>query len=239
MLRQYGAKHLLFLTLTFGSPVTSTTVAHGKLNSLLNRIRERYLAYLWVMEPQASGNLHYHMLLATRVDAHAGTYVRGFERRLGWSTDLKRQHMSPALCCEADWITNKAQRHGFGRTEVAPIYSEDPIAVVRYMMKQDWRSRPWPFDETKYVRFWSCSKNVRAGNNKFCWVGEKPRAFRSQLRQWALEALCVPEHNGEQIRELEETGFGELAKLFGPTWFLKFRAWLYCGPDDGLNFGPA
>lgn len=185
----YLIEHVLFITLTFPDDVRSTAEAHRRLNSLMNKVRPRCLGYLYILQPQASGRIHYHLLVPVSFDAHDGTNLDAWENRTMYTDKQRRQAMNPALRAEADWWENKAAAYGFGRVEVAPIYS-NAEAVRKYMTKQDWRRRHWPFEETKNVRFWSCSRGLRVGTVKFSWETPNGRLRRERLRAWAQLRGC-------------------------------------------------
>ena len=229
LLHDFGAHHIIVVTLTFPEPVTSTKTAHSRLNSWFNAVRERYRGYLWILEPHSNGSIHYHILLATDVDVYAGTLLSAFDARSDAKPSLKRRCMGPGLRAEADWLEQTAATYGFGRIEVAPIYSEDPLAIIHYMMKCRWRFHPLPFDEKRYIRWWGCSRNFRGGTIKFSWNFEKNRAHRIKLRDWALQILGVAADNIARIRQLEETGFGELRRRLGARWGWRFLCWLQDG----------
>lgn len=226
MLKTYGAAHLLFVTLTFPEHVSSAHEAHAHLNSFLNKVRPRYEAYLWVLDIHQSGAIHYHLLIATKDDIYKGTYVSGFEKHLGHTAKQRRQHMNPSLRSHSDWFENEAPKHQFGRVRVEPIYSEEPIAAIRYLCKERWLTVAWPFQEPKYVRFWSCTRDVRAGTINFSWVTEKARAYRAKLREWTIIQLKVRADDVERIQQLAETAFKELRDRLGRYWFFDFRKWL-------------
>jgi hypothetical protein len=226
LLRSRGLNHVLFITLTFADDVRSTHEAQRRLNSFLNKIRDRHTGYIWVLQPHASGAIHFHMLLPVDFDAHKGTDVWMWRRTQHASDTAKYSSMNPALREESDWFAVNARLFGFGRSEVAPIYSEKPEAIGNYLARQDWRTGQWPFVETKSFRFWGCSRHLRAGTMAFSWVSERARVFRAKLREWCLSALHVAADDQHRIRELEENAFRELHRRFGPRWFLRFRSWL-------------
>ena len=207
LLLRHGVDHTLFVTLTLPRCVRSTEVGHDKLNSLLNAVRKRYGGYLWVLEPHKSGGIHFHLLVPVDFDCHTGTYLEAWSDKFvpiegmplrsedsvkgGVVTrdSYQRNSMNPALRAEADWWRDAAKAHGFGRVQVAPIYG-GAEAIRKYMTKQNWRTRPWPFKERKHVRFWSCSRDLRAGTVKFAWNTPRARQGREQMAAWAKGYGC-------------------------------------------------
>jgi len=247
MFHKFRVEHVLVVTLTFSERITSTRDAHKRLNSALNnKLRGRYQAYLWVLEPHSNGSIHYHLLLATKADLYRGTDLSAFEKRSDASAESRRRRMGPELLAEAAWLEEIFPAFGFGRVEVAPLVSEQPMAVIYYFMKTEWRFRPIPFDEKRYIRWWSSSLNIRGGTIKFAWVSSRP--YRLELKDWTLRILGVEEHDHERVRELgEETFPKELRHALGISWYFQFMCWRAQGkppvrpiltfpsPDPGLS----
>ena len=204
LLKRFGVTCVLFVTLTFEEHVRSTKAAQKQLNSLLNAVRERYGGYLWVLEAHASGRIHYHLLIPVGFDCHDGTDLDAWHKdsypmdgqyfhsadpdRCGICTrdNYLRNSMSAGLRAEDDWWQAAADAHEFGRVQVAPVYG-GADAIRKYMIKQDWRTRPWPFKERKNIQFWRCSRDLSAGNTKFSWYTPGARRGREQMAAWARD----------------------------------------------------
>jgi hypothetical protein len=120
---KYTTSMLLLITLTFAANIKSTKEAHRRLNSMLNDIRKRYARYVWVLQPQRSGVIHYHLLIPVDFDTHQGTDLHPWANRTRYTDADRLKAMSPQLRGESDWWQDLAPRHNFGRVEVAPIYS--------------------------------------------------------------------------------------------------------------------
>ena len=207
MLNHSRTTNVLFVTLTFARRIRSTTIAHDKLNSLMNAMRKRYGGYVWVLEPHKTGSIHYHLIIPVDFNCHADTDLDAWREkffplenmyfrsespaRCGTSTreTYLYNSMNPALRVEADWWKVTAQSHGFGRVRVEPIYTNGE-AIGNYMTKQDWRTRPWPFEERKNIRFWGCSQNLRVGTVKFAWNTDGAQRGRKRMSDWAQERGC-------------------------------------------------
>lgn len=60
-----GGKNQLWITLTFREHITSTVEAYKSFDIFMKRLKRRYshLLYISVIEPQASGRWHFHVLL--------------------------------------------------------------------------------------------------------------------------------------------------------------------------------
>lgn len=183
----HGERQILFVTLTFPDPLNSTRETQRRLNSWMNKIRQRYSHYIWVLQPQASGAIHYHLLMPVNFDAHADTNLEPWSYRSEYTDADRLNAMNAKLRIESDWWTQKAS--GFGRVEVAPVYSNGE-AVRKYLSRQDWRTWHWPFIETKHVKFWGCSKSARSGTVKFSWNTPGGRLSREKLQEWAQQQGC-------------------------------------------------
>jgi hypothetical protein len=189
MFLKFPVEQLIFITLTFPELLTSTREAHRRFNSLFNKVRKRCLGYLWTLEPQESGRIHYHLLLPVDFDARDGTDLDAWAHRDLYTDDERLAAMNEPLRAESDWWKAKASAYGFGRIEVAPVYS-NVQAVRKYLIRQDWRQGHWPFEETKHVRFWGCSKNVRAGTIKLSFASRGGQQCRAHLKEWAMKRGC-------------------------------------------------
>jgi hypothetical protein len=196
---KHGTDHVLFITLTFPEPLRSTREAHRRLNSFLNKIRKRYGCYLWVMQPHHSGAIHFHLLVPVDFITHDD--LEPWSNRKDYTDDQRRQAMIPTMRAESDWWETNAPGFGFGRIEVAPVYSNGE-AVSKYLSRQDWRIWDWPFEEKKNVRFWGCSNSARSGTMKFSWNSRGGQACRARLKEWA-------EAQGYHSLEALEQGYGK------------------------------
>ena len=137
--------HVLFVTVTSAKPLYSVKKGHDQLNKFFNKLRKHGREYLWVLEPQESGRIHYHLLIPVDFDAHDGTDLDAWRDHDVFPDVFRENSMNPALKVESDWWQATASRYGFGRVEVAPIYS-NAEAIRKYMTKQDWRTgtgRSW------------------------------------------------------------------------------------------------
>ena len=208
--------HVLFVTLTSAKPLHSVKKGHDQLNKFFNKLREHGREYLWVLEPQQSGRIHYHLLVPVDFDAHDGTDLDAWRDRDVFPDVFRDNSMNPALKAESDWWKATASRYGFGLIEVAPIYS-NAEAIRKYMTKQDVAfTGHWPFVEKKSVHFWSCSTGLRAGSVNFAWNSHRGAGLPR-----------TPEGMGEQarLRELTTTSPYKLGKKWGYQ-FHQYISWV-------------
>jgi len=202
LFRRHSVTHVAFVTLTFPTPVSSPQEAHRRLNIFLNAIRMRGLDYLWVLEPHQKEGLHYHLLVVLPFDCHVGTRVEYWADNP--EDDLKREMMNPQLRAEYDWWTATAPRYGFGRIDLAPIYS-NPEAIRKYLCKMEWRHDHWVFQEVKRLRFWNHSRHLKSGNAQFSWNTSGSREGRARMAAWAAEYGC---DSREAIKALLGSSWG-------------------------------
>lgn len=207
MFCRYGVGHVLFATVTFADRLKSTKEAHRRLNSFLNRVRKRIRGYLWVLEPHSNGTIHYHILLVVSFDAHRDTDLEPWALRQHFSDTDRIKAMNPELFSEHTWWQDRASAYGFGRVELAPVYSNGR-AMARYLGKCPWKMNHWPFEETKNVRFWCCSKSVRCGSTDFSWTSPAATLLRMELKKWAFERGCY--------------AYEELRPKLGSKWGFEF-----------------
>jgi len=211
LFRHYPVSKALFITVTFPEAVTSPAEAHRRLNSFLNKIRTRYRIYIWVLGCHDSAALHYHILVFVSFDCHTDTDLTAWSNPVNDHLAKRdaEQHnaMNPALRAESDWWEETAPRFGFGRVQVAPVYS-NPEAVRKYLLKQAPGACQIALGIVKNVRFWSCSRDMKSGTSKFAWNTRGGRLQRDRLQQWANEHGC--------------NTYEELRQKIGPDWGYRF-----------------
>lgn len=89
----HGGKNELWITLTFREHITDPKEAYELFDKFMKRLKYRYknLAYISVIEPQASGRWHYHVLLKNTLGERL--YIKNSELEKIWGngfTKVKR-----------------------------------------------------------------------------------------------------------------------------------------------------
>lgn len=81
----HGKKNELWITLTYKEHVTDSKEAYNHFKIFMRRMRESYgsLEYISVIEPQASGRWHYHVLIKSD-DESERLYIPNEELALMW-----------------------------------------------------------------------------------------------------------------------------------------------------------
>lgn len=210
LFRRMGVERVLFVTLTFPDHVTSVREAHRRLNSLLNKLRKRYGNFVWVLQPHRSGRIHYHLLIPVQFDCHKGTLLNAWSELKAYSPADRLHAMNPELRAESDWWTKAAEAHGFGVSQVAPVYS-DGVRVRKYLQNRRWATQHWPFVERKSIRFWSCSKGLRSGSTNFSWNTTGGKIYRQKLAEYAATENC--------------TSLDQLRRKLGRYWGWYYLQW--------------
>jgi len=203
---KYSDDHVVLVTLTFPVPVISAKTASKMLGKLLKRFKRRWPSFLWVRERSNNRSIHFHVLLPTSFDARRGVALKKLETIRKEDRERKRQLVNLDTLRLWDEIEGMAQRVGFGRCEVTPIY-KCGLAVTNYLSKtvqQAWDLGFWK--EEKHCRWWTASRNLKCCTDKFC-VNSK---FLRQLLASFAEALGAP-------------GLAALLSLCGPRY--AYYAW--------------
>lgn len=210
--KKYGIEHLGFLTLTFADHVTEHKEASRRFNSLSsNVLKDRYQAYIGVIERQKSGRLHYHLLVVLDDDIRTGVDF----------AQLKKGNYSsagPALRKEWSFWRITAKKYKFGRTELLPVKS-NTSAISKYVGKYIAKHIDSRRSDDKGARLVRYSANARTATTRFQFVTEGSAHWRRKL---ATFAAIVQAHNPET----EIDGIDAITKLLGPRWAYKHREYI-------------
>jgi len=224
---KYGIENVAFLTLTFRQNITCPKEAQRRLNSLFtNVIKPRYGDYVGVFERQHKGRIHYHLLVTT-----------GFDVRTGFDFEAvkKQDYRSASAALRKEWAfwRKAAPKHGFGRTELMPIFSTAE-GIGRYVGKyisKNIEQRGYAHvlgdmkkDQDKGVRLVRYSNGARAGTNRFMFVSEGSAAWR---RKVALFAEIVSISNGGCV----VLDLDDVKDNCGSSWAYHHRDFILGLPD--------
>ncbi|MGH8460622.1 MAG: rolling circle replication-associated protein [Stenotrophobium sp.] len=204
MAETFGIENLGFLTLTFADHVTDVREASRRFNSLAGHVlRERYRAFVRVLERQKSGRIHYHLLVAlpAGVDIRTGVNFAEIEQQ-NYSSAL------PALRTEWAFWRRTAKLYRFGRTELLPIYSTSE-AIGKYVGKYISKHLHQREERDKGARLVTYSGPVKV-RTRFAWVSPGARRWRL-----SLGALCWGFYEAGRIPFPNEQG---MRLAFGPRW---------------------
>jgi len=224
----FGVERVGFLTLTVGDTVNGKFVhvkerdeASRRFNSILNRIRERYLCGVVVTERHRNGGIHFHLVVALKFDAKSGFDFEEFYRLKKAKRSFVASDVgaSAELAAEWKWWRENQAKYGFGRHELTPIKSNGE-AIGRYVGKylgKSWEARTDDDYGGRCVRYfgrWS-KTGVKCGPPMSCRHGSmspKAQAWRECLKQ----VQFVTKQLGAEINEQN------VKEHNGPRWAWRF-----------------
>lgn len=213
---RFGLDRVGFLTLTFPDHVVCAREASRRFNSLAGHVlRDRYPAYVRVLERQKSGRVHFHLLVACRSDIRPGADFDAFE-----AGDYSSA--SPALKAEWRFWRETAKQYGFGRTELLPVRSTSH-AIGRYVGKYIGKHFSAREARDKGVRLVSYS-GERVAINRLSWVSPNAKLWRAK--------------KGGFVRMLHRAGAisaptdAAMSAKFGPKWVHYWRDSIFSFPAE-------
>jgi hypothetical protein len=211
LVEKYGLERVAFHTETFADHVVDMKEASRRFNSLRTHVLAvRYLDYITVVERQASGRVHFHLLVACRDDIRSGFNFEAYDNarraenpdtRAYW-TRMYAASATEALREEWRFWREVAPRYGFGRCELTPIRSTAEAIgkyVGKYIRKHIEKRKP----EDKGARLVRYSKRGRSWSTRFSSLGVGAKLWRGKLAQFC---------------RLSGLTWEQLAKVFGPRW---------------------
>jgi hypothetical protein len=211
----YGIENIGFLTLTFADHVLDPKEAQRRFNSLATHIlKERYSAYIRVIERQKSGRIHYHLLVATADDIRTG---------FDFAQAQNRDYKSANNHLRREWAywRKTAPIYGFGRTELLPIKSNGrglALYVGKYISKHVGQRE----EQDKGVRL------VSYGGQSRNWTCKHtPLDYPSTQWRYKCETFA------RQIRRTKNKlchGIGDMSRIMGSNWAFKHREYIMSLP---------
>lgn len=224
--RQYGVERVGFLTLTFADHVTCAREASKRFNSLASHVlRERYAAYIRVLERQKSGRIHYHLLVVLADDIRTGSDFDAFS---------VRDYKSANNHLRREWAfwRHTAPQYRFGRTELMPVKS-NADALGQYVGKYIGKHIGFREERDKGVRLVSYSGDARMATSKHTAISNHPESWRAkvltfsrQVEAWkrAKNPHCPP------VRCLDDLAFH-----LGKRWAYQWREYIAALPPADLS----
>jgi hypothetical protein len=198
----HGIERVGLLTLTFSDHVTDTKEAQRRYHSLrTNVLSKRYVDFVRVVERQASGRIHYHLVVVLKADIRRGVNFEEF---------ANKTYKSAPVSLRSEWAfwRRNAAAYGFGRTELLPVKS-NAEGIGRYVGKYVSKHVNKRLPEDRGARLVSYSAGAKIGSTNFAWNSVRAWLWRAKLRQWALSHGC------EDLKAV--------AALFGPRWAYHHR----------------
>jgi hypothetical protein len=221
--KKYGQDRVGFLTLTFADHVTDVREASKRFNSLASHVlRNRYEAFIRVLERQKNGRIHYHLLVVLKDDIRTGADFAEFAKGKG-----HYQSANPALRLEWTFWRKTAPQFRFGRTELMPIRS-DAGAMGQYVGKYIGKHIGQREERDKGARLVSYSKGSRMATSKFMQRGEYPDLWRAKVCTFVRQMAAAKPH--ARIRDTED-----LAIHLGKRWSYQWRDYILALPPADLS----
>lgn len=221
MCKTWGIERVGFLTLTFADHVTDAREAQRRFNSLAsNVLRKRYPAHIAVLERQASGRIHYHLLVVLPEDIRTGVDFDAIARR-EYGTANK------ALRLEWAFWRKTAPVYRFGRTELLPIKS-DADAMGQYVGKYIAKGQAFRTEADKGVRLVRYSGGARMATCKFADLNKYPNEWRAKVCTFVRQMAQAYPHR--RIRDMDDLAFH-----FGSRWAFHWRDYILSLPPSDLS----
>lgn len=209
---------LNFITLTLASKQTHPTSQITKecFNQFMTEIRERYKIenYVWRLEFQKNGNVHYHIVTDTYTDFHIVQKIwNRCQEKLGYVTAYEKKH---ALMCLNDYVkaySNNGEvpfetlryRYAKGRslnwrvpnsTDVKSVSSGKKISfyISKYFSKKENKNNACNPLDTKEnslgLRLWFCSRSLSKVDRVSDFIHSKSIDFLEIVTS-VKDTLCV------------------------------------------------
>ena len=219
--KKYGIEYVGFGTITFKENLKDTKEAQRRYNSFatcLNRSK-KFKILCKVVEFQKRGAVHYHLLIKTtdpiRKGFDFGAFHKSYEEKKNRRKYTRIYAKSATSHLRHLWgyMRERAEAHGFGRTEIMPI--EYPNNVGSYLGKyvaKDQGKQGRGVRKISYAR-----DEIKVASPYFSWVHGKGAVWRRNLKAWA------------EARGFENTD--QVAKAYGPRWsFHLYEEIMYDAP---------
>lgn len=216
MVEQYGVDRVGFLTLTFKDHVTDVREAQRRFNSLRTHvICKRYVDTITVMERQASGRIHYHLLVVLAQDIRTG---------FDFEAVAKEDYRSANRFLREEWCFWRkiCPKYRFGRTELMPLKSTGE-GIAKYVGKYISKHMEQRRQDDKGARLVRYSEGARRCGTRFAWAGPKSKEWRRKLEQFAVRHGCL--------------SFELLRERFGKNWAYRLAEYIaeeVLPPEPGL-----
>lgn len=228
----WGRDHCLFFTVTDEANLHPTQFAR-RWNSFLVRNGSWIRSFIRVLEPQAKGRPHYHLLVAVTWDTRPNAFDwEAFdgcqqERRQNGPTALFRElrarykaSAAPELVAMWSLLRKVLPRYGLGRSELLPL-RKGKEAISEYvgkyleagliLRKHSWKGcRRVEFDRRAKAAWLSCTR-------VFTWNSVGARTWRFRV--------------GQIAKAINVTDFTEIRSKLGSKWAYRAREAIILAPE--------
>lgn len=141
----FDTEYCKFLTLTYAENVTDLDRAQRDLNLFLTKLRQRYgkVGYLWVVEFQQRGAIHYHILLDIKPKIPMGWLTKAWNHGFVKINAIKHvdnigAYIAKYMCKLDDDRLNGRRAYGMARGMKKPVIITGKIAedIARWAEKE-------------------------------------------------------------------------------------------------------
>ena len=212
--KKFGIENVAFATITFKENLKDTKEAQRRYNNFttcVNR-KNKFTILTKILEFQKRGAVHYHLLVKTNEGIRGNFDFEAFKKAYKEPKNRRKytrvyaNSATPHLRHLWGYMRERAEKHGFGRTEIMPI--EYPKNVGSYLGKYVAKDQG---EQGRGVRKISYSRKYpKVASPNFSWVTGKGASWRRNLKAWA------------EYRGFKNTD--EIAKAFGPRWAHNLRS---------------
>ena len=224
--QQYGMERVGFLTLTFADHVTCAREASKRFNSLASHVlRERYAAYIRVLERQKSGRIHYHLLVVLADDIRTGSDFDAF---------ASRDYKSANNHLRREWAfwRHTAPQYRFGRTELMPVKSNGD-ALGQYVGKYIGKHIGFREERDKGVRLVSYSGDARMATSKHTAITNHPEQWRAKVLTFARQVEGWKQAENPYTPPIR--CLADLSFHLGKRWAYRWREYIAALPPADLS----
>lgn len=210
--KRYGYAATLILDLTFDPPTADHQQVSRAIAKLFDCLRRRgYMKDYWYVREyhtNSRNEIHVHAVLGMTWPVRDDCDMQR-EQQLGVPMTILKTYIHGERFREfTQELEEMLPRHGFGRYTAWPI-KVGAEAVASYHTKDLLKNLRCRDKSDRNVRYWNCSKGVRAGSTRFSWDTPWSRAHRRAKARFAATFKC--------------NDLDDLYRIAGPTWYFNNR----------------
>lgn len=203
LVQKYGVERVGFLTLTFADDVQDSREAQRRYHSLrAGVLGDRYAETVKVYERQASGRIHYHLLVVCGQDIRTGLVWSEVEAHKKFRGRRRILSANQALRDEWQFWRATSKEYRFGRVELLPVKT-CAEAMARYCGKYLTKDNGKRQGRDKGVRRVEYQRS-RTATMRWAWNNPGGWAWRRKVEAWAA---------GMGLND-----YAQLSEKLGPRW---------------------
>ena len=212
-IKKFGLDYVALVTITFKENLKDVKEAQRRYNNFATCVRRKnkFDVLEKIVEFQKRGAVHYHMLIKTHEPVRKDFDFDAFDK--SWKEPKNRRKYTRIYANSATphlrhlwgYMRERAEKHGFGRTELMPIkYPNNVGSYLGKYLAKDQGEQGRGVRKISYTR-----KYYKVASPYVSWVNGPGASWRRNLKAWA------------EYRGFKNTD--EIAKAFGPRWAHNLR----------------